>query len=229
MRTQSSMPIELDHIFICASHGGDEASALSSFGLSEGTPNVHPGQGTACRRYFFQNAYLELLWVSDQAEAQSATIRPTHLWERWTARSTGACPFGLVLRPGAQDHPTAPFAAWDYHPPYLPESWSFQVGTNADILTEPMLVFLPFVRRPDSPSAPRRQVMQHAAGMRELTRVEMISPHADRLSSAFEAVLNTGIVRRRSGAEYLVELGFDGELKGKAADFRPRLPMVLLW
>jgi hypothetical protein len=221
--------IELDHIFAWASPGAeDESRALAEFGLSEGTPNTHPGQGTACRRFFFRNAYLELLWVTDPAEVQSATIQPTHLWERWIARGT-ACPFGLCFRPGTQENCSIPFPTWEYRPPYLPESRSFHVGTNADVLNEPALFYLPFSRRPDSQSTPRRHVMEHAVGFRELTRVELISPHGDGLSPAFEALLSTGAIRRRSGARQLVELGFDGESKGRVADFRPSLPLAFHW
>ena len=61
------MKAELDHVFVCCSAGGPEADALRRAGLSEGSPNTHPGQGTECRRFFFSNAYLELLWVSDAA------------------------------------------------------------------------------------------------------------------------------------------------------------------
>ena len=40
---------------------------------AEGGQREHaPGQGTACRRFFFANAYLELFWVGD---AQEAPIR----------------------------------------------------------------------------------------------------------------------------------------------------------
>jgi len=179
-------------------------------------------------RFFFRNAYLELLWITDPAEAQSATIRPARLWERWNARGT-ACPFGLCFRPGAQDDGNIPFPSVEYRPPYLPESWSFHVGTSAGVLTEPVLFYLPFSKRPDSQSAPRRQVVDHAAGLRELTRVELISPHVDRLSPAFEALLRTSVVRRRIGAGHFVELGFDGDTKGRVMDFRPGLPIVFCW
>ena len=86
------MAFELDHIFICTSIGAGEADRLIAFGLAEGTPNVHQGQGTVCRRFFFHNAYLELLWVENPAEAQSNLIRPTYLWERWSGRTGGAFP-----------------------------------------------------------------------------------------------------------------------------------------
>ena len=85
------MAFEFDHVFICVSCGGDEADSLAALGLTEGMPNVHPGQGTACRRFFFANSDLELLWVCNAGEAQAETIRRTHLWERWTGRARGAC------------------------------------------------------------------------------------------------------------------------------------------
>src|SRR5437879_6291460 len=93
------MQLELDHFFVCASIGAPEADRLIEFGLSEGTPNNHLGQGTANRRFFFHNAFLELLWVADPAEAQTSAVRRTGLWERWSRRSGGCSPFGIGFRP----------------------------------------------------------------------------------------------------------------------------------
>jgi hypothetical protein len=89
----------LDHAFVCVAAGGPEGERLVRFGLTEGPPNRHPGQGTANRRFFFRNAMLELLWVEDEAEATSALVARTRLWERWRYRETGASPFGVCLRP----------------------------------------------------------------------------------------------------------------------------------
>jgi len=76
------MPIELDHLFICTAQGAPEAEELIGFGLHEGPPNHHPGQGTACRRFSFANAMIELFWVNDPVEAQGQLTRRTMLWER---------------------------------------------------------------------------------------------------------------------------------------------------
>ena len=92
------MNTEIDHVYVCCSVGAPEAEAVRGLGLREGSPNSHPGQGTACRRFFFDNAYLELLWINDRQEAQSEAVRPTRLWERWCHRGETACPFGIVLR-----------------------------------------------------------------------------------------------------------------------------------
>src|SRR5258707_573236 len=99
------MTVELDHVYVLVSAGAPEAALLNELGLTEGLHNRHPGQGTACRRFFFANAYLELLWVEDPAEAQGEVVRPLRLWGRWSQRTQGACPFGLVFRSGQQNAP----------------------------------------------------------------------------------------------------------------------------
>src|SRR5438552_13949741 len=124
----AEMPTELDHIFMCASHNADEADRLTAIGLTEGEANRHPGQGTACRRFFFRNAYLELVWVADEEEARGALAAPTRLWDRWTGRGAGAvCPFGVVLRPASEAEREPPFAFWPYRPPYLPAPLAIDV------------------------------------------------------------------------------------------------------
>ena len=224
------MPIELDHVFLCTSPDASEAASLTALGLTEGAGNVHPGQGTACRRFFFDNAYLELLWVSDSSETQSQTTRPTCLWERWTDRNEGACPFGIGFRPKLDANEKPPFATWEYRPAYLPESLSLQVGMNCEVLTEPFLLFTPFaLRRPDAQTGARRQPLQHAAGFREITHVELVIPQVHSPSQELRAIMDNRLVRVSEGAKPLMTLGFDGEPRGKHADFRPTLPLMFKW
>ena len=142
--TESHVNASIDHIFICCSVGGSEADALTRLGLKEGTANTHPGQGTACRRFFFSNAYLELLWVSDPLEAQSAAVLPTRLWERWSARDDAACPYGIVLRPAADAvGAQTPFDSWSYRPHYMPPGLSIEVA-QATPLAGPEFFYLGF-------------------------------------------------------------------------------------
>jgi hypothetical protein len=201
------MEFELDHLFICTTIGAPEADRLVAFGLTEGTPNVHPGQGTANRRFFFHNFMLELLWVYNSEEAQSALIHPTHLWQRWVGRSLGACPFGFCLRSTARPSSQLPFSTWEYRPPYLPESLSYSVGMNIDVLTEPMLFYISFGQRQDTYPADKSQPLKHAAGLYEVTRVELVSPHANIPSPELQAMVNANLIELRLGSEYLVLLG----------------------
>jgi hypothetical protein len=109
--------MELDHVFVMCAVQSPEAEALLRLGLVEGSANRHPGQGTACRRFFFENAYLELLWVDDETAAKQPDVKRLQMWERWAQRDTGACPFGIGLRPGRGDALHPPFPTWSYRPP----------------------------------------------------------------------------------------------------------------
>ncbi len=124
--------MEVDHIFICTQAGAPEAEALLEFGLIEGEPNKHLGQGTANRRFFFHNAMLELLWVEDIDEVQSELTKPMKLYERCFPTDDTVSPFGIAFRPSDIKEEVS-FEAWDYHPMYLPDSLKIQVATNAPI------------------------------------------------------------------------------------------------
>jgi hypothetical protein len=223
------MAFEFDHLFICTDIGACEAERLISFGFIEGSSRIHRGQGTANRCFFFHNAMLEFLWVHSQEEAQSEPIYRTRLWERWSNRQDGACPFGICLRPTIDSVVPVAFPSWAYHPPYLPETLSIVVGTNSDVLTEPMLFQTPFGKRPDQFPAEKAQPLEHPVGLRQITRVEIISPVTNIPSLEFQAVIDTHQVKLRSGTKYCVELGFDGEIAGQQVDFQPELPLIVSW
>src|SRR5271165_1971882 len=121
------MAIFVDHAFIMCDVGGPEADALLSRGFVEGSANVHPGQGTANRRFFFDNFMVELLWVADPAEATSDAVRHTGLWERWVARKDGGSRVGLVFGGAAPEGASAPFETRPYFPEYLPAGLSIDI------------------------------------------------------------------------------------------------------
>lgn len=223
------MASEFDHLFICTDIGAREADRLVSFGFVEGSSNIHSGQGTANRRFFFHNAMLELLWVYDAEEAKAEPIHRTRLWERWSDRNKGACPFGIGLRPAIGSSPGVIFSSWMYCPPYLPKTMSIAVGSNSDVLTEPMLFQIPFGQRPDSYPTEKMQPLNHRMGVREITRVELVSPATNDPSPELQALIDTNQVKLRAGVAYCVELGFDGEMQGQQVDFRPELPLIVSW
>jgi hypothetical protein len=223
------MVLELDHLFIWTDIGAYEAERLVSFGLVEGTSNTHPGQGTTNRRFFFHNAMLELLWVHDPEEAKSELMRPTCLWERWENRNDRGCPFGICLRSALGFGNTVAFSSWAYYPPYLPKALSIEVGKNSDVLTELWLFQTPFGQRPDQCSVETSQPLDHSVGLREITRVELVSPAANHLSPELQAVVNTNQIKIQRGADYCMELGFDSEVQGQQMDLRPGLPLVISW
>jgi hypothetical protein len=227
---EAEMSLELDHLFVWSSPGGAEADQLVAFGLSEGTPNRHPGQGTANRRFFFCNAFLELLWVEDAAEAQAEPAARLMLCDRWSRHGRGASSFGICMRPRRGSGAGPPFATWPYRPAYLPAPLSIEMGANCERCEEPLLFLLSFGRRPDSDEAPRRQPLAHAAGLRSITRLRIAGPPRPRSSAELRAVeLACPWLSIAAGGEDLAEVGFDGEIAGHSRDFRPALPLVFHW
>ena len=222
---------ELDHLFICSTINAPEATQLINVGLIEGTSRIHPGQGTANRRFFFHNLMLELLWVHDSDEAKAEGIRQTHLWERWDGCDRSTCPFGICLRPTASPPPLEhlPFPTWHYRPPYLPPSLSIPVATNIDVLTEPMLFYLPFAQRQDIHPEGKAQPLQHPIGFREVTGVTLISPHADSPSDELQALVASGLVQLQLGSAYRLILDFDGVSQGHELSLQPTLPLCFRW
>jgi hypothetical protein len=81
--TRFDARLVLDHLILLCATGAPEAEALVDLALTEGPSSTHPAQGTANRRFFFQNAYPEPVWINDELEARSEMTRRTQLWERW--------------------------------------------------------------------------------------------------------------------------------------------------
>jgi glyoxalase-like protein len=213
------MRIELDHLFVCTAPGAPEAEQLIQFGLHEGPPNQHPGQGTANRRFAFSNAMIELLWVTDIRKAQSQETKRTLLWDRWSGRTDCACPFGICLRPVGSQDTGPPFPSWEYRPSYLPDRLVMHIGEAG--IEEPMWVYLSFMRRLDR----EEWFIEHPVGIREITGLSLTTP-VPLHSQVSKKVVEGGILKTRLGEAPLLEIEFDRRRRGQQVDFRPHLPFV---
>ena len=97
-------------------------------GFIEGSGNMHPGQGTANRRFFFDNFMLEFIWISDITEATTGDARRTQLWERCSHREPTSNPFGILFRRRSEDDTPLPFRTWSYRPNYLPRGLAIEMA-----------------------------------------------------------------------------------------------------
>jgi hypothetical protein len=215
------MPLEVDHAFIACGACAPEGDALLRAGFIEGSANTHPGQGTANRRFFFENFMLELIWVADAAEAQSAQTRRTRLWERWSMRNAGISPFGIIFRSSGDQDSAAPFPTWAYHPNYLPEGLSIQIAEGT-ALHEPELFYLPFLRNSD---ARTREPLDHAAPIRRVRGLCGGVQNLRELSAASRVVEQQGLVRYFQSQQPVLEIRFAG-VSDHVVDLRPALPLL---
>jgi hypothetical protein len=223
-KTTEKIRMEVDHIFICTECNAPAAELLKSFGLTEGSSNKHPGQGTANRRFFFKNFFIELLWLENVEEAKSEVTTPTRLYDRLTSKSTDISPFGICFRPKNSLDKTVKFPSWSYKPTYLPNTLEVDIAKNTS-LSEPMWFFLSFASRPDLTPQAKRQPLVHSNGLSEATSIEITIPNSDKKFS-LPHIKQLGILKVIDGSEHLLVITFDNEKQGLIYDFRPNLPMV---
>ncbi|WP_374362494.1 VOC family protein [Pseudoduganella danionis] len=216
--------MELDHIFLRTSAGAPEAALLLELGLTEGSANQHPGQGTANRRFFFHNAFLELLWIASPAEVSNAATSPTQLAQRLAPEQT-ASPFGLCFRPSEADS-TPPFPSWPYRPAYLPAGMQVDIASNTP-LYEPMWFYLAQAVPPTQAEAARRQPLQHTLGVNAISAISVTVPGTEDWSAAALAARACTGLRLQRGSAHLLELTFDQGRQGRTCDLRPALPLML--
>ncbi|MBK8261899.1 MAG: VOC family protein [Nannocystis sp.] len=166
-------PLSIDHIFLLVEPEGHEIAALHRLGLTDTYRRAHPGQGTQNACFAFDNLYLDLLWLTDEADARAPAIARTRLWERSQWRAQGTCPFGLALR---GDLAAVGAPTWDYRPPYLPPDQSVPIATSSDDPTSPMVFVSPGRDAPAAWPAHRRDDLQHPAGFGPILAVELGLP-----------------------------------------------------
>lgn len=188
--SRSSMTAVLDHLILLCSEQAPEAEELVRLGLTEGSRNTHPGQGTANRRFFFSNVYLELLWLSNLAELESAPVRRIGLAERWLGRRAESCPFGVVLRPATPENIRPPFSSWAYRPAYLAPGLAINVAEGVPIC-EPLILHLGFsgTRRPQAAEA-----TDHGLGVKRITGVSIEAPISGPFSQGAKVIERLGIL-----------------------------------
>ncbi|ENX13281.1 hypothetical protein F895_02585 [Acinetobacter sp. CIP 64.2] len=217
--------MEVDHIFICTEYKASEAEMLKNFGLTEGTSNTHLGQGTANRRFFFKNFFLELLWLENVEEAKSETTAPTLLYDRISSKSDDISPFGVCFRPKNPEDKDVKFTSWSYKPSYLPNGLKVDVAKDSS-LSEPMWFFLSFASRPDQASPDKAQPLTHSNGISEVTSIEITMPEFNEKFSLPDSK-SLGMLNIINGNEHLLKITFDENKQGLSHDFRPTLPLVL--
>lgn len=189
--------MELDHIFILTTPSAPEVARLEAIGLTPTYRRDHVGQGTANVCYCFENAFLEVLWVTSSSEARNPAVARMQLAERAEWRTAETSPFGIAWR-GEPGRPST-IPTWQCRPPYLPSNLAIEVATESDDLQQPLMFAFPGSRAPAEWPASRRGDLQAARGFRrlELSTVWLppdMRPSATlrQLAAACKATINVG-------------------------------------
>ena len=191
--------MELDHLFIFIAPDGPEPGRLESLGFEENFRRSHPGQGTRNICYVFDNAYLELLWLENEAEARSPAVARTQLADRARWRENAASPLGVALR-GYGPQVPLPFETWDYHTPFRPTGRKvLPIAAFSDDLAQPLVFGSPGDLRPDHWPDERQSARQSAMGIREIAEVEVVLPDTVAPAEELQTLADQGILKIASG------------------------------
>lgn len=240
-KAAGDFPLERDHIFVWVSEEAPEAAALEKLGLyTDRRVNKHTGQGTASIVFYFENAYLELIWVDDEGVAakkdNEAGGGAVHMVERSRWRQTGASPFGVGLHGRAGVTDAIPFATRKYWAEWMKPDTFIEFATSSSNAREPMCFVVPEYIAVPPPEKVRsllesrpeaRKLFAHPLGARELTAVKITVSGVRRLSTTASLLSENGVVTFEKGKTPVLELTFDGGSRGKTLDARPTLPLIL--
>jgi Glyoxalase-like domain len=209
-----------DHIFIFTNDQGKVADQLVEFGLKEGSHRVHAGQGTTNRKFYFENFFLEILWVHDETEINSELIKPIGLWQRANYQSNGFSPFGLCIV--NTDETDKLFEnAFKYQPAYFPEGMSIDILKNELQPTFPWTFRLPFKGQKKNKTEP----INHQNGIVELTKIEFyVSTIND--ENSIQSFLGQERINFTQSDKTWLNLTFDNAKQGLSKDFE-RLKLTI--
>lgn len=213
--------MQIDHLFIFSNQQGTEADALVEFGLTEGSSRTHPGQGTTNRKFYFENFFLEVLWVIDEEEIQSDLTRKTKLWERSNFHQNGYSPFGLcMVNTPSTD---ALFVnSMLYQPTYFPEGMVIEMITNENHPQCPSTFRLPF----KGAQKPHHEPTQHANGITSLSQA-VFEINSELNNEAFSSHFNhTNTIQFSASSRTHLTLVFDQHQQRKEKVFEELLLTV---
>jgi len=129
----------IDHVFMLVEPGGAGTMAkLARGGLTRSYSRKHVGMGSANIFVCFDNAFLELVWIENEAEAMSGPVGK-RLVERNAKKTSGAMPYGIAIRAPSADHPM-PFEGWRFTPPSVSDMKNtVMIAHSSDDLAQPFL------------------------------------------------------------------------------------------
>ena len=214
------MNLGLDHVFILVEPEAEVAELLVSLGMREGSSNIHKGQGTSNRRFYFSNGMLEFLWIRDADEAINGPGRELYFPER--SKDSTASPFGAILTRKDNSSLEMPFGGWEYQPDYFSPPLAFHVGENSSNILEPLCIYVPFAEPGTS------KYEQIEGEFQTITNVHIYTP-SEPISNVMEVADSADRLSIKTGRKHLMEITFNDNSHGLTKDLRPDIPLIIHW
>ena len=242
---RTSTDLKLDHLNIWVKNPKKAKERLTDIGFTsvpDSLSQIHKGQGTTGRYFFFLNGYLELIFVYDQNEFEQNVEKNKDLdfTERANFQSNGASPFSIALKVKDYEVEKIPFEKVKYHQDWMEEGTNiFSAKNSKTPLKEPsVFVVYPEIESdtfetiadlkniPDE-NAIWREFYKHPNGVKNITNILITSTDLDLKTETIKAVNGMENLTVKNGMKHLMELYFDNNAQGKSFDLRPELPLII--
>ena len=223
--------LQIDHIFVCLETAPD-INFLKNLGLicSDNT-TYHPQQGTASSLIFFENTYIEFIWVDDETMAE---IYAMHSGIDFIARSYSlektASPFGIALH-------QKPDVIHQYRNSLkinhkTSEQFINFANSNLVAQAEPLCFMIPesisFSNIFNPQFEAHQKLINHPLEIKKLTNTKIAMRKIGKLTNPISMLDRDGIIEIEQNSSPLLELTFDYSVQGESIDLRSiGIPIVL--
>jgi hypothetical protein len=226
--------LQLDHIFIWVYKDAPEIEFFKKAGFTSIISGEHKGQGTAGKYIFFLNFYIELLYISDQAEALNNLDNFGCNYikrSQWCQNKSSFLGIGLKMSPF--DQKNIPFTYKEYKSVWMRDK-ALLMATNNQNLNDPLVfVLYPNMEFPnynsieelvndDKPNDFKENHI-HKNGIKTLTSYKIVTTST---SEIVENISKNGINIEKGDVEKL-ELTFDNNINNREIDLNPNFPIVI--
>ncbi|MEL6437960.1 MAG: hypothetical protein AAFQ80_01715 [Cyanobacteria bacterium J06621_8] len=227
LNQRNSSLLEIDRLFVCVQEGANAVSILENFGLYfPDTVIRSEAEGTKSRICFLENLYLAIIWLEDKPPSSQTAINfPARV--NWQDNHTS--PFGIGLsrrqEPDVTTLDSCPISDLRVDK-YL--AYSQKNQQNA---IEPLVFFIPDRLKYASILSCKQQTSQkylsHPLGVRNITDIKMsVQTGKRRNSNVLDWLQQEKLLKIARTDAPLLEITFDGGVRGEIFDARPTLPII---
>ena len=228
---------KLDHILIWVDKDAPEIELFKENGFTSIISGSHSQQGTSGKYIFFLNFYIELLYISDHAEATENIEKfGCNYIGRSNWKLNHVSPFGLALKMETFDKENILFDYTEYKAEWMKDKGLLMADNNKNLLAPLVFVLRPKMEFPcyhsidemlkDNKPEDFKRNHIHDNGIKTLTSYNIYIKSEIQKSKLIN-ILNTSGINILKGVENCIELIFDNEINNKEIDFRPKLPLII--
>ncbi len=237
--------LKIDHVNIWSKNPKVAKEKLEKIGFTaipDSLCQIHKGQGTTGRYFYFLNAYLELIFIHNEEEFAKNVEKNNELdfMERSNSPVNGFSPFSIALKMDDYNKEKVPFKTIDYAQDWMGEENQILVAKNSKIkkgepslfIIYPEIEYDVFESKEDLSKIPEeysiwRTFYEHKNGAEKISKVKIFSRELDHESETIKMLKELEGFEFVEGEDYLMELYFDKQKKNEIYDMRPEIPLII--